>query len=114
MALEAATAALIALTAFDAGVYLHASRGAKGHLEAVAEPVMFAATVAALAIGLMVGGRPGALIVLATLFARAGFDGLHLGDGNVLAIELARDYPLYALLTKAAAGALYILFAFPA
>lgn len=104
----------MALGAFDAGVYLASARSAAGRLERVVEPVMFVATAAALGLTLLFGGRGAAVLVVATLFARAGWDGLHLGDGNILKVDLPRDFALYGVLVKGGAVALFLLFAFPA
>lgn len=113
MPLDAPLAGLVALAAFDAGVYFHAARGAKGELERIAEPVVFLGTAVALLFALLLGGAGGAILAVVTLWSRAGWDGLHLGDGNVLQIALAPDYALYSLIVKAAATALFLLFAFP-
>jgi hypothetical protein len=111
---DAAVAALVALVAFDAGVYADAYRGTKGELERVAEPVAMLATAVGLAIALIVPGRSAGVAVLTLLGARAIFDVLHLGDGNVLAINLPKDWALYSMVAKVAAGAVFVLFAFPA
>jgi hypothetical protein len=111
---EGGVAALVALCAFDAGVYLFAAAGAKGPLERVAEPVMFMATAAALAITLLLSGKGAGVLAVATLFARGGWDAMHLGDGNILEIPLPRDFALFSLLLKAGAAALFLLLAFPA
>ena len=112
--MEPGVAALVALCAFDAGVYFFAAVGVKGPLERVAEPVMFLATAAALAITLLLAGKPAGVLAVATLFARGGWDAMHLGDGNILEIPLPRDFPFVSLLVKAGAAALFLLFAFPA
>ena len=107
-------AGLVALASFDAGVYALAARSATGDLERVAEPVVFVGTAAALAFALIAGGSLGAVAAVATCWSRAGWDALHLGDGNILSIALPRDYALYSLLVKAGATALYLLIALPA
>jgi hypothetical protein len=111
---DAAVAALVALVAFDAGVYADAYRGTKGDLERVAEPVALLATAVGIAIALIMPGRAAGVAVLTLLGGRAVFDTLHLGDGNVLAINLPKDWALYAMVVKISAGAVFALFAFPA
>ena len=112
--MDAAVAALVALVAFDAGVYADAYRGTKGELERVAEPVALLATAVGIAIALLMPGRAAGVAVLTLLGGRALFDTLHLGDGNVLAINLPKDWALYAMVVKVAVGAVFALFAFPA
>ena len=113
MQVDAAVAGLSVLVAFDAGIYALALRGAKGELERVVEPVVLLATMLALAFTLAFGGTAGAVLITATVWSRALFDALHLGDGNVLALDLPRDYPLYAMVVKAASGALFVVFGSP-
>ena len=112
--MDATVGALIAGLAFDAGVYAASYRGTLGDLERTVEPVALLVTAAGLALALLLTGRAAGAAVLTALFARALFDALHLGDGNVLVIALPRDYALYAMVAKLAAAALFILFAFPA
>jgi hypothetical protein len=111
--MDPVVAALVALCAFDAGIYAACARGVKGDLERVAEPVALAATAVGLGLALALTGKWSAVAALAVLFSRALFDTLHLGDGNVLEVPLPRDYPLYAMVAKAAAGVLVLTFAFP-
>jgi hypothetical protein len=113
MLVDVAIAGLAALVAFDAGVYALASRGAKGKLERVVEPVVLLATLLAIAFALWSGGTSGAVLITTTTWSRALFDALHLGEGNVLAIGLPRDYALFSMVVKAAAGALFVLFGSP-
>ena len=112
--MDAAVAGLVALVAFDAGVYADAYRGTRGELERIAEPVGLLATAFGLAIALIMPGRAAGVAVLTVLGARVIFDVLHLGDGNVLAINLPKDWALYSMVAKLAAGAVFVLFAFPA
>jgi len=110
--LQPAAAALLAYVAFDAGVYFVAWGRAKGDLERLAEPPMLAGTAAAIALALLLGGRWGDATVVALLWARCAWDALHLGDGNVLSIELPRDFALFSLVLKLAASVAFILFFF--
>jgi hypothetical protein len=113
MQVDVAVAGLSALVAFDAGVYALATRGAKGELERIVEPVVLLGTLLALAFALGFGGTSGAVLIAATVFSRALFDVLHLGDGNVLSIALPANYALYSMVVKAGAGALFVVFASP-
>ncbi len=107
------TAGIVAALAFDLGIYAKSSQGAKGDLERLAEPLAFLTTAAAIAFVLLLGGRPGGALLVTALWSRAGWDALHLGDGNVLAIDLPRDYALYSLVVKGALSGLYLVFALP-
>ena len=112
--MDAVVGALVALVAFDAGIYAHASRGAEGRLERAAEPIALLATFVGLAMAVALTGKWSGTAALSVLFSRALFDTLHLGEGNVLAIALPPNYALYSMVTKVAAGALVLAFAFPA
>jgi hypothetical protein len=111
-ALQPAAGALLAYVAFDAGAYFVAWLRSQGDLERLAEPVMLAGTVAAVALALALGGRWGDAAVVALLWARCAWDALHLGDGNVLQIELPRDFALASMVVKLAASVLFLLFLF--
>lgn len=103
----------MAFLAFDAGVYAKASLSAKGDLERLAEPLALLCTAAGLAFVLLLGGRAAGVLLVTVLWSRAGWDALHLGEGNVLAIDLPRDYALVSLIVKAALSGLYLAFALP-
>lgn len=110
---EGAAAGLVALMAFDAAIYAKAAQGAKGNLERLAEPVALLATAGALAFILLLGGRGAGALLVVALWSRAGWDMLHLGEGNVLAIDLPRDYALYSLIVKGLLSGLYLALALP-
>lgn len=112
--MEGAVAAILALVAFDAGIYANSYRGTQGELERIAEPVALLATVVGIAIAIVMPGKASAVAAVGLLGGRAIFDALHLGDGNVLAINLPKDWALYSMIVKVAVGAVFVLFAFPA
>jgi len=110
---EGAAAGVVAFLAFDAVIYAKASFGAKGKLERLAEPLALLCTAAGLAFVLLLGGRAAGALLVTVLWSRAGWDALHLGEGNVLAIDLPRDYALFSLVLKGALSGLYLAFALP-
>jgi len=105
-------AALMAYVGFDLGVYFFAWLRAEGDLERRAEPLLLAGTAAAVAVAFALGGRWGDAAVVAILWSRCAWDALHLGDGNVLSIDLPRDFALLSMIVKLAASVLFLLFFF--
>lgn len=110
---DGAAAGIVAVLTFDAGVYAKAALEAKGNLERLVEPLAFLCTAGALAFVLLLGGRAGGALLVTALWSRAGWDALHLGEGNVLKVDLPRDYALFALIVKGALSGLYLAFALP-
>jgi hypothetical protein len=111
-ALQPVAGLLLAYLAFDAGVYFVAWLKAEGDLERRVEPFVLVGTAGALVLALALGGRWGDAALVAVLWARSAWDGLHLGEGNVLSIPLPRDFALASLLFKLAASSLFIVFFF--
>jgi len=111
---DAATVALVGVAVADAAAYLAwgwgTREGADRRVEVFAATVTAAAIVVAVALPL----RLAAAALVGVLWGRAVWDALHLGRAPLLATDVPPGYPWAALVAKAAATALYLLFAVPA
>ncbi len=111
---DAATVGLVALAAADAAAYLAWGWRTREDADRRAEVGAAVATAAALVAVVALPPELAAAGIVAVLWTRGAWDWLHAGGSPPLGTDVPPDYPWVALVAKAVATALFLLFAFPA
>lgn len=108
------TVGLVALCAADAAAYLAWGWGTREDADRRVEVFAGVVTAAALVVVVALPQPLAAAAAVGALWGRCLWDLLHMGRAPLLGTDLPGRFPPVALVAKAAATALTLLFAFPA